>query len=368
MERADHLRLIESLRAEQGGVAIDRGAAFAIPAARYRDPVHFTREQQALATVPRVLAASAAVGRGGCLPVDTADAAILLVRDGDGELRGFVNACRHRATRLIDEACSAKAVVCPYHGWTYDLRGTLLHVPHAESFGSACEGRDLHPLEVVERHGLIWRGSRDVVAAHLGPLDTELAALALDRSVAWRTTRATRRCNWKLVIEAFLDGYHIRTLHRDSIYRFFLDAASLAEPVGPHIRAVTARRPLREAPVPLPTGADLHALGTPSYVIFPTTVVIEHPDFVSVIVLAPRAVDTTDWHHVMLVPADRADDAEHWDRSWALIEETVFQREDLWICEQAQRGLADPITDELLFGALECPVRWFHAAIEQTVG
>jgi glycine betaine catabolism A len=158
------------------------------------------------------------------------------------------------------------------------------------------------------------------------------------------------------VIEAFLDGYHIRVLHRDSIYPFFLDAASIAEPVGPHIRAVTARRALND-------DVDPRQRVTPSYLVFPATVIIEHPDFVSVIVVQPLAPDLTDWEHTMLVPRSHADDKDHWDRSWALIDDTVFQREDLWVCEQIQRSLAAGTTNELLFGSLERPVLWFHEAL-----
>jgi hypothetical protein len=75
--------------------------------------------------------------------------------------------------------------------------------------------------------------------------------------------------------------------------------------------------------------------------------------FVSVILLHPLSADRTDYEHVMLVPADRIGDTAHWDKSWALIEDTVFQREDLWVCEQAQRGLAAGTTGELVFGELE---------------
>jgi hypothetical protein len=67
----------------------------------------------------------------------------------------------------------------------------------------------------------------------------------------------------------------------------------------------------------------------------------------------------------MLVPAERAHETELWSRSWQLIEETVFAKEDLWVCEQIQRGLATGTVDELLFGAFEHPVAWFHAEVER---
>jgi phenylpropionate dioxygenase-like ring-hydroxylating dioxygenase large terminal subunit len=371
MDRSDQARLTARLRTElRDGVA--PCPSLAIPAARYRDEAWYLREQATLfgraqTRWPRVVAASSELAVGGALPFDAAGVAALLTRTKDGTARAFVNACRHRGTRLLDAPCdAAKAIVCPYHGWTYGLGGELIHIPHADRFvGLDARTRGLVELPLSERHGLVWLGAD--ADDRLAAIDVDLAALALDRHVVWRRARTTRRCNWKLVIEAFLDGYHIRVLHRDSIYPFFLDAASLAEQVGPHIRAVTARRALREAPSDL-EGVDLHQLGTPSYVVFPSTVIIEHPDFVSIITVEPLAPDTTDWEHVMLVPAARASERTHWDESWSLIEERVFAREDLWVCEQIQRSLAAGAVDELLFGALEEPVHWFHAQLEAALG
>jgi len=363
MERSQILRLTERLRAELAAGGPAAPATFTVPAARYRDPAWCARERAALFRGPRIVAASASLDAGACAPIDRADVgAAIIARGPDGVLRGFSNACRHRGTRLVDAPCTAKALVCPYHAWTYDLTGALIHVPHAAAFpGLSPADRGLSPRPVTERHGLVWLG--DDVDGYLGDLGPDLAALALDRHVPWRRARTTRRCNWKLVIEAFLDGYHIRTLHRDTIYRFFLDGAAAAEPAGPHIRAVAGRRALREAPADL-SGSDLRQLVTPNLLLFPSTILIEHPDFVSLLTVAPLGPDRTDWDHMMLIPAERAADAEHWDRSWSLIEEGVFQREDLWVCEQAQRGLDAGSTDELLFGELESAVRWFHAALD----
>lgn len=375
MDRTVTLRLTERLRAQLaaggpvrsgGGGGGDRGAAgalFAVPADRYRDPDRCARERSALFGGPRIVAASSAIAPGACAPIDRADAgALLAARDPAGALRGFANACRHRGVRLVDAPCAARALVCPYHAWTYDLAGALIHVPHEAAFpGLGPRHRALAPRPLVERHGLVWLGGD--VDAHLGEVGADLAALELDRHVVWQRARATRRCNWKLVIEAFLDGYHIRVLHRDSVYRFFLDAASVAEPAGPHVRAVTGRRALADAPADL-SGAALRQLVSPSLLLFPSTIVVEHPDFVSIVTVVPLAPDRTEWDHLMLVPAARADEVEHWDKSWALIEEGVFQREDLWVCEQAQRGIDAGATDELLFGELEVGARWFHEAIE----
>jgi phenylpropionate dioxygenase-like ring-hydroxylating dioxygenase large terminal subunit len=354
MQRATHRRLIDKLRAGWR----DDTLPFTVAADRYRDPAWLAREAKALSS-PRIACASSALARGACVTVEQVDGlSALVVRDLDGTVRAFANSCRHRATRLVDAPCAIKAFVCPYHGWTYDLAGALIHLPHADAF-AGCDHRDLRPLPAIERHGLVWLGAD--IDGFVGELAPDLDAIGFAGMVPWKSSTVRRRCNWKLVVEAFLDGYHIRQLHRDSIYRFFIDAASIAEPVGPHIRAVSSRRALRQAPDDLDT-ADLHALGTPSYVIFPATIIICHPDFVSLISLTPVAADQTDVHHAMLVPTTRTAESDHWDKSWTLIDGGVIQREDLWACEQIQRGL----DDELLFGSLEAPIRWFHASLDRS--
>jgi phenylpropionate dioxygenase-like ring-hydroxylating dioxygenase large terminal subunit len=353
MQRAVHARLLESLRTAGPDVA---EPPFAVPASRYRDPARLAQELAAFAA-PRPVLASAAFAPGASVPIDGVGTPALIVRGHDGIVRAFANSCRHRAMRLRDEPGAVKAFVCPYHGWTYDLAGTLVHQPHAEAF-AGCEHRDLRALPVCERHGLIWLG--DGVDDHIAPLAADLDALGFAKLVPHRSSRAVRACNWKLVVEAFLDGYHLRVLHRDSIYRFFVDAASRAELAGPHIRAMSARRPLRDSP-PVTADSPLDQLGTPSFVIFPATIIISHPDAISLVNLTPLAPDRTAVEHALLVP--HAND-ERAAKTWAMIEDAVIQREDLWACEQIQRGL----DDELLFGGLESAVRWFHAALDAAIG
>lgn len=355
MQAETGARLLDQLRRELAGEVTPRGT-FEIPAERYRSEARLAQERAALASAPRILAASSSLGAGACMPCDVPGSSLLLTRGPDGRARGFFNACMHRGTRLVDEACAAKAIVCPYHGWTYDLAGALVHVPHEDSFGGMPR-RSLAEVTITERHGLVWLGEPE-----LGGIDADLAALDLGSHVVYRCARVTRRCNWKLVVEAFLDGYHIRILHRDSVYRYFIDAASIAEPVGRHIRAITGRRTLRDHP-----GGDLRMLATPSFLIFPATTVIAHPDFVSIITVHPLSPELTDYAHVMLVPKDRVADADHWAKSWSLIEETVFQREDLWVCEQVQRGLEAGATDKLVFGSLEHAARWFHETLDHEI-
>lgn len=350
------VRLARKLLAQPDGRPEDARSG-EVPVGRYTEQGVFEREARLLARVPRPLLCSTDLpSTGACVPVEIGGVRVLVVRSEDG-VRAFRNACRHRSTELVHEPCTKKAIVCPYHGWTYDLRGRRIHVPHADAFPK--DARDaLVSVHAEERHGFIWLALEPFdLRAYLGSIDDDLASLS-SLSVFRRKERHVRG-NWKLVIDAFLDGYHIRQLHRDTIYRFFADARFEAERVGPHIRAITARRALFEAKSI--DEASLRQLVTPSHLIFPSTITIFHPDYASVLVMEPLAPDETRFTHVMLVPP--GGEEAHWNKSFTLIDEGVFAREDLAIVEAMQRGMQTGANDNVLFGELEHGSLWFHETL-----
>jgi Rieske 2Fe-2S family protein len=267
---------------------------------------------------------------GDFLTHDALGVPLVVARGADGVLRGFLNVCRHRGARLADAPCGNKrAFVCGYHGWSYGLDGGLIHIPHAEGFPRACD-RDLVPVAVEERAGFVWvlptaRASIDV-GSFLGPLAEELDGFGLARDAAFRTVHVRRRFHWKLIVDAFLDGYHIKRLHRDSVYRFFLDNVNLADAFGPHVRSSVARKGIEKArSVPRDAWRFRDVLSL-TYFLFPNTVLVFHPDWVSRVTLFPLAIDETLFTHTMIVPADADSDDRraHWDKTWRLIHENVF--------------------------------------------
>ena len=175
---------------------------------------------------------------------------LLLTRDADGRFRAFLNVCRHRGMRLVAATGKAEpraSVVCPYHGWTYKLDGALRHRLHAEAFDD-CSAADtnLVALPCEERHGLLWvvptPGATIDVAAWLDGLDGELPFFGVERLRHFRTIRAEYPANWKLIVDAFLEAYHIRVLHKETIYPFFADGLTAGDRFGPHIQSLVARR------------------------------------------------------------------------------------------------------------------------------
>jgi phenylpropionate dioxygenase-like ring-hydroxylating dioxygenase large terminal subunit len=347
-----------------------------VPAARYSSRDWFDRERATLfARLPQVVAAESDLAEiGATLATEIASVPVIVARGSGDALGCFRNACRHRSTALVPagELCKKKAFVCPYHGWTYDLSGALVHVPHESTFHGRCEGRRaLAPAFAAARHGLVFAGlDRFDLDAHVGMLDRDIEALGVSDWVTYRRSTHDVAANWKLIIDAFLDGYHVRHLHRDTLYRFFLDACFASEPVGPHIRSVVARRPLLESSGELPSGSSLRELVTISYLVFPNTILIAHSDYLNVLTCFPVAPNRTKFEHRLLIPSlpTTAEEESHWQRSFDLIDGQVFAREDLWVAEQAQRGIESGANDRLLFGTLERGALWFHESVAKWVG
>ena len=320
---------------------------------------------------------------GHVLANDDYGVPMLLTRDAGGRFRAFLNVCRHRGMRLVEASESAQprpSIVCPYHGWTYRLEGALRHRLHAETFDACAAGEnDLVALPAEERHGLLWvvptPGAAIDVAAHLGALDAEMPFFGIEGLRPFRTVRAEYPANWKLIVDAFLEAYHIRVLHKETIYPFFADGLTGTSRFGPHVQSLVARRAAepwakdRDAGLPRDMAA-LCEITTPSQVIFPNTISIFHPDYLSLITLYPAGPETLRWTHRMLIPEDKAgiDWAPHWEKTFRLIEQGVFQKEDIACAIGIQKGFSSGANRYVTAGRAEQGVGWFHDEVAQRIG
>jgi glycine betaine catabolism A len=356
---------------------------------RYTSEDIYKREVSKLfRKLPLIALHSSELQVGQVLAHDAYGVPILLSRDKDGVVRAHLNVCRHRGTRLV-EATTAQtkaSIVCPYHGWTYQLDGKLRHRLHAESFDpKPCEDENLVALPCAERHGLIWvipnKDSQAIdLDNYLGELNTELPFYNIEGLTHFRTIEAEYPANWKLIVDAFLESYHIRVLHKNTIAPFFTDGITAGGQFGaddgakaagkPHIHSLVARKAALEwaeqADSKNPTTMEeLCRLVTPSSVIFPNTITIFHPDYLSLITLYPTGPETLRWTHKMLIPKDKsgADWTAHWEKTFNLIEKGVFQAEDIHTAVQIQKGFASGANTQLRLGRIEQAMAWFHASV-----
>src|SRR5262249_12943478 len=181
---------------------------------------------------------------------DIAGLPVLLTREARGDVHVLLNACRHRGARLLADSavCDRNSLSCLYHGWTYGLNGQLLSVPRREAFPTcdlAMHG--LPELPSIIQHGLIWTVldphvmEAPDIAAYLAGLNDDLTELGIANHRFFRQNAVLRNANWKLIIDAFVEFYHIKRLHASTIGQFFADAKAAAERVGPHLRMLVGR-------------------------------------------------------------------------------------------------------------------------------
>ncbi len=144
---------------------------------------------------------------------------MLVVRDENEQLRAFKNVCRHRGSRLLSGSGQCKqAIRCRYHGWTYKLDGSLIGVPEGLAFGDKLDkpALGLLPARVEEMCGLIFVNlDRDAtpLADLVGDLPQRLAPYRIETLEPFAPGTGTQPANWKVVVDNYLEGYHIPIAH-----------------------------------------------------------------------------------------------------------------------------------------------------------
>jgi nitrite reductase/ring-hydroxylating ferredoxin subunit len=160
------------------------------------------------------------------------DQSFVIVRGQDGKLRGFVNACRHRGNVLCQGKGHSGRFTCPYHLWTYGLDGRLLAVARPDLVGDIDKGEHgLVEVPVDVFAGFIFinpDAEAAPLAEFLGPDVMErLAAYKLDEMIpVGMDVRERLECNWKVVIDAFSEGYHIIGVHPELLSVIDLEAGN----------------------------------------------------------------------------------------------------------------------------------------------
>ena len=143
---------------------------------------------------------------------------VLIVRGDDGTLRGFQNVCRHRGNSLCAGSGSElRELRCGYHGWTWDLTGTLRRVPHRKGFGELrMADLPLLPVSVAEWERLVFvnlDATAMPLSDYLEQVPNDIAWNRLGEFRCYATMTIEVDANWKTIADGFSETYHIQTLH-----------------------------------------------------------------------------------------------------------------------------------------------------------
>lgn len=229
-----------------------------IPVADYLDPVRWEREVDVLfRNKPIVAALSAHVPEPGSYrSVEIAGVPVLTVRQSDGGIKAFINACRHRGALVVGDGCGqARRFTCPYHAWSYNTEGALVGISGRHKLGDVdASTHGLTELACEERSGIVFAVLRPDATldldAWLGGYDAALDALGL-ANMELLDERELIGPNWKIAFDGYVDGYHLDILHKDTLGTDTLGNVMTWDAWGPHQRVAFARHitsELREIP------------------------------------------------------------------------------------------------------------------------
>lgn len=161
-------------------------------------------------------------GIGDHFVYDVAGLSYIIVRSGEDSFRAFKNVCLHRGRRLVDSSgCGASHFKCPYHAWTWSIEGGLAWFPGQWDFPTVKDGsHDLREVKLELWNGFVFINpdpEAGPLSEHLGEIDRHFAGWPLDKRFAIWHVRKTIRANWKVAMEAFLEGYHLMMTHPQAL-------------------------------------------------------------------------------------------------------------------------------------------------------
>ena len=345
-----------------------------IPASRYTDPAYYEREIAAVFDrVPLVLGASGELREPGSYrALEVMDTPVLLTRDASGELRAFVNACRHRGAVIVPEGTGrSRRFMCPYHAWTYDEKGALVGILDEGDFGEidkSCHG--LKPLPVAERGGLIF-ASLDPDT----PLDVDTWLCGYDGMLDYLGLgdchlygrQAVEGPNWKVAYDGYLDLYHLPILHRET-FGSEMPNKAVYDAWGPHQR-VSMPMPGMEALEERPEDEwPAEGLVAGVWTIFPHISIAAfdaNGKFYLLSQLFPgKTVDTSVTIQHFLVPNEPDDAQKEALDGWMQLLMKVVRDEDYYTGKRIQKALETGALEHVLFGRNEGGGQRFHAWVQ----
>jgi phenylpropionate dioxygenase-like ring-hydroxylating dioxygenase large terminal subunit len=348
------------------------------PVAEYLAPEVFAAERERLFRRRPVVACLTADLRepGDCYAWESGGVPLVVLRHPDGSVRAYVNICRHRGSPLVAPGPGhvSRSVRCGFHGWTYDLDGIVIARPH--SYGGFDDLADrssaLFARPVAEAHGLVFvrpegRAAIDVDEV-LGGMGEELAEFAFGRYHRFADWRSEWTANWKLLVDTFLETYHVPALHPDTVARHFVVAPSTSEAFGPNLRFHSLMRTILTLGDRPEDEWDLLAHGTVEYLVAPATVLNFSVDHLALYQFRPLAVDRTEVVLTLYTPEavdnerDDGPDAEHYRRTLAL-HQRVSGGQDFTKQEEIHRALASGTVPDVVYGRNEPAVIHFHASL-----
>ncbi|MEL0614946.1 aromatic ring-hydroxylating dioxygenase subunit alpha [Marinomonas arenicola] len=321
---------------------------------------------------------------------------LVITRNDRGGLNAFHNSCRHRGMKILEGSGKMphSHLSCPYHDWTYNWQGELKGLPHEKTqfkgLNKAC--LSLKPATVGICRGMLWvHPDQDATPLenYFAAMSEHLAPYRIEELIEPKgeTFDTVIAANWKLVVENYIDHYHLAQLHRGTLnmydhkkaqFRFCDDHYYFWEPLSTEFH----RNLTSNSPLPLLMEQDSPQLGTFVPMLFPSFGLAESESSWSIYQVIPLAADKT---RVIIRTkvknasslsflSQAARSAKFWtsrvkpkDSNYPNnhpLGSADFMQEDIYVCEQLQKSLTSPYFE---FGPSaahgEAPIRGFQKRV-----
>jgi phenylpropionate dioxygenase-like ring-hydroxylating dioxygenase large terminal subunit len=353
-----------------------------IPSGRYVDPGFLALEEQRLWKRSWLYAGHADLlpEPGSWFLTSKTGSPIIVLRDLEGGLRAYYNTCRHRGAPLVkEEAGSSRGFVCGYHGWSYTLDGRLVAVRDKRDFVDidfACHS--LIQVHCDSYGGWIFINEDEdepvSLRQSLGPLAQELEQFQPDSLTLVDSRGYDVECNVKVLLDAFLEVYHLKSIHQDTVDRF-LDHRGTTITLWPggHSRMTTPNRragwvdPGTVGMPEIPTVTEIPRDNNVSYYIFPNIVMPPSSTGMPMLVFWPTSKRTMriecHWFSPPFGPEGRS---PLWDKRIRNFERILD--EDLQFAPQIQQSLESPGFKGMTLCYQERRIYHYHSEVDRVIG
>jgi phenylpropionate dioxygenase-like ring-hydroxylating dioxygenase large terminal subunit len=336
------------------------------PVANYLSQQRLDAELALIRSYPTPFCPSAALGEPGAFVARrAAGVELVAVRGADGRARGFLNSCRHRGTAVASGQGCATTLVCPYHGWTYRLDGSLSVVPHADGFpGLDRRTHGLVEVPAAERGGLVFVTAQPPAIEAFDP--TAVREIVAPEAAVTGSNEMVIGANWKVFLEGFLEGYHIKSTHPETFLPFGFDNLNVIETAGRNARVTFPFRRIESQRDVERSQRRIDGMVTTVDHLFPNVIVAHLSHHTTVGILEPIDLATT-----RLVSYRLSRDARSESRADAARDSEFVERgiaEDREMVLRVQRGLTTGANDVFELGEFEGALTHFHANLHELLG
>jgi phenylpropionate dioxygenase-like ring-hydroxylating dioxygenase large terminal subunit len=352
-----------------------------IPVGRYTDPEFYDLEQDRIWRRSWLFAghASQLPEPGSYLRFERTGSPIVIVRGTDGEIRAFYNSCRHRGAPVVRDECgTAKRLTCQYHSWSYGLEGQLKAVPDSRSFVDLDMGSlGLQPVRCETYQDWIFVNEDPQAAPladDLGPLVDQMGEI--DGPSLRRLGTQTHRinANWKVVVDAFVEVYHVRTVHPDNAALLYDDQGVTVTmlPNGHSRLTVPKHEAMIDLVAPSPDG-DNPSVGSlwretsTSFEIFPNVIAPMDTGAFAFLCAWPIDMRTTELELAWWAPAWGEGEAPDEHTMRMTLFETVMGQ-DIANMAPIQASIESPGAQPFQIGWHERLIHHFHRSVDLAIG